>query len=502
MVGRSVLGSPYSSPSVEIERVEQPAAQWTTAERESFFDAIARHRRASWRVTAASSFANLIVAVIVAAMMAPLFYAVICLGLDLLNLVHHTPNLVSAIGDIVGPLVDKPESVPLTRWIFVGVLAAAPGLAWMTILLIALRRMLQVSAMFDSGELRARAPDPTVLAEQRMSNVVGEMAIAANLPTPRLLITDLGCNAAVFGRDEQHATIVVSESLIARLDRAEMQGVTAHLVGSIANGDMAIGLQATSTLSLFALISRVGTVVTDRAAWRPLLRILLGLLWPTKARSRRLAAELGDPFGPHTAAESSATDRAPSAASSTSTATKDDWRSMLWLPLAGSVVMAAFFAGLVSLFLLGPLLSLAWRQRKYMADATAVKLTRDPNTLAEALEKMQSAGGHSVFAPWAAHLSVVSRAGGRGLMGNSAVPMCPSLDRRLLALGKMGAHLTHAPKKMPRIVILVLVPVAAIIGMLVSVALFLLAWLSLPLTALFMGIPFAIIHLLLRWIGG
>src|ERR1043166_3084259 len=111
MVGRSVLGSPYSSPSVEIERVEQPAAQWTTAERESFSDALPRHRRASWRVTAASSFANLIVAVIVAAMMAPLFYAVICLGLDLLNLVHHTPNLVSAIGNIVGPLVDKPESV-------------------------------------------------------------------------------------------------------------------------------------------------------------------------------------------------------------------------------------------------------------------------------------------------------------------------------------------------------------------------------------------------------
>jgi hypothetical protein len=34
------------------------------------------------------------------------------------------------------------------------------------------------------------------------------------------------------------------------------------------------------------------------------------------------------------------------------------------------------------------------------------------------------------------------------------------------------------------------------------VVLVLLAWLSLPLTALFMDIPFAVIHLLLRWIGG
>ena len=136
----------------------------------------------------------------------------------------------------------------------------------------------------------------------------------------------------------------------------------------------------------------------------------------------------------------------------------DDWRSMLWLPLAGPVVMAAFFTGIVSLFLLGPLLSLAWRQRKYMADATAVRLTRDPNTLAEPLENMQ--GSSSVFAPWAAHLSVVSRPGARGLMSNSAVPMFPSIDRRLAALGKM------------------------------------------VLTALFMGLPFAILHRRLRWIGG
>ena len=83
------------------------------------------------------------------------------------------------------------------------------------------------------------------------------------------------------------------------------------------------------------------------------------------------------------------------------------------------------FTGIVSLFLLGPLLSLAWRQRKYMADATAVRLTRDPNTLAEPLEKMQ--GSSSAFAPWAAHLSVVSRLGARGLMSNSAVPMFPSI---------------------------------------------------------------------------
>ena len=485
---------------MENDRAEQPGAQWTAAERESFFDVIAHHRRASWRVTIASHFANVIVAVIVSAMMAPLFYAVMSLCFDLVNLVHRMPNLVAAIGAMVGPLVDAPDKVSPAEWLYVAALATAPGLIWMGVLLTALRRMLGVSAMFDSGELRARPPDSTTLAEQRISNVIGEMAIAANLPPPRLLITDLGCNAAVFGRDEAHATIVVSESLLARLDRAEMQGVAAHLVGSIANGDMAIGLQATSTLSLFGLISRMGTVVTDRGAWRPLLRILFGLLWPSKAAARRLAEELADPFGRRAETESTVEPAASASDRSVQRPAKDDWRSMLWLPLAGSLVMAAFFAGIVSLFLLGPLLSLAWRQRKYMADATAVRLTRDPNTLAEALEKMQ--GSSSIFAPWAAHLSIVSRPGARGLMSHSAVPMFPSLNRRLLALAKMGAHLSRPPKKMPRIAILILVPLFGVIGMLIGVVLFLLAWLSLPLTALFMGIPFAVIHVLLRWLGG
>jgi hypothetical protein len=119
-------------------------AAWTAQERESFFDAIARHRRASWRVSAASYFANGIVALIVVAMMASLFYAFVALCFDVVNLVVHVPNVVATIGTIVGPLVEPPGTVPVSRWIAVALLATAPGLAWMTVLLTALRRMLGV----------------------------------------------------------------------------------------------------------------------------------------------------------------------------------------------------------------------------------------------------------------------------------------------------------------------------------------------------------------------
>lgn len=480
------------APSVHEQDAATHLPEWTSAEREDFFNAIARHRRAAWQVTLASHGANFIVALIVALLMAPLFYAAAALALDVLNLFRPAPNLVGVIGAYIGPLMDAPAAVPLQRWLTVGAFAALPGLSWMAVVLTSLRRALRVSATFDSGELSAREPNRTVLSEQRLANVIGEMAIAANLPAPRVLITDASIrNAAVFGRDDAHATIVVSSLLLDALNRDEMQGVAGHLIGSIANGDVRIGLQAATTLSLFGLISRLSTAVTDRSAWRPLGRIALALLRPTRASAQRLADELADPFAPEP------TERpAPTPAQSK----KEQWRALLWLPLAGPVVMTGFFAALVTMFGLGPLMALVWRRRKYLADATAVRLTRDPDTLASALEKLGNGGS---FATWATHLAVAgARAGSRGLMSGSIVPMAPALPRRLRALAKLGARLRGEPARMPTYIVLLAVPLFAVIGSLVALACFLLAYVSIPLTALFTGIPFAILHLLLRWIGG
>ena len=66
---------------------------------------------------------------------------------------------------------------------------------------------------------------------------------------------------------------------------------------------------------------------------------------------------------------------------------KIPWRTYAWMPLVGPLVISGFFGGLICMLVLGPLLALTWRQRKYLADATAVQLTRDPNTLGSALEK-------------------------------------------------------------------------------------------------------------------
>lgn len=475
---------------------------WTPAERESFFDAIARHRRAAWRVTFVSRTVNLVVALVVAVLMAPLFYAALALALDVLNLIIPAPNLIPGIGHALDQVLNAPGKMSVGDWIQFSFFAALPGLAWMALVLNALRRVLKLSMSFDSGELAARAPDPGALAEQRFGNVVGEMAIAAALPAPRVFIVDSPvADAVAFGTDERQSTVVISQGLLRLLNRAQMEGVAANLVASIADGDMRIGVQAALSLNLFALITRLGSLVTQRNARRNVSQIVIATLVPTTRSARKLVMELADPF----AEEAPAAVRRAAPNTGPLGALRDRWeeiRPFLWLPLAGPLVMTGFLGAIVNLFILGPLLSLAWRQRKYMADATAVRLTRDPDTLAGALEQMTKQRS-APLTPWVAHMSVTDHGGRQsGVFGGSAVPMFPSIDRRLRALGTMGAHITRAAgPKMPLKLWLIAGPLIAILVVLVGILLPLLVWVSLALTMLFGGIPFAIVHLLLRALG-
>jgi len=523
---------------------------WSPAERESFFAAIARHRRAAWRVTFVSRTVNLVVALVVAVLMSPLFYAALALALDVLNLVVPAPNLVPVAAHALDKVFNSPAKMSVAEWIQFSFLAALPGLVWMGLVLNALRRVLVLSMSFDSSELVARAPDPTALAEQRFGNVVGEMALAAALPAPRVFIVDSAIvDAVAFGTDEQHSTIVISQGLLGLLNRAQMEGVAATLVGGIADGDMRIGVRAALSLNLFSLIAKLGSLVTQKDARRNIRQIVMALLLPTTRDARKLLAQLADPFaddtrtGPTTASSASdgdvprattdasgTTEHAnayPHAAGATAGVTPsgsaaaararresvggplgmlaERWekiRPYLWLPLAGPLVMTGFLGAIVNLFILGPLLSLAWRQRKYMADATAVRLTRDPDTLARALEQMTKERS-APLAPWAAHMSVTDHKGRQsGVFSGSAVPMFPSIERRLRALGTMGAHITRAPsQKIPLKVWLIGTPLAAILVVCVGIMLPLLVWLSLALTGLFGGIPFGIVHMILRGLG-
>lgn len=467
------------------------SATWTPSERESFFEAIARHRRAAWRVHAVSLVASAAVALVVALLLSPLFYVAIALLCDLANLVVPTVNLAGIVFAKISPMLDAPDRVTAPQWFEFGALAALPGLCVMAAALLVTRRAVLQSGMLDGAQFDAVAPDALKLDEQRFRNVVAEMAIAAELPEPRVLVAEWDSkNGAVFGANDGSAVIVVSRRLIQSLDRAQLQAIAAHLVGSIANGDMAIGVRVATTLGLFGLIARLGGAFTQRASMARLLRMLARATFrPTPAAARVFVDEIAQPFR----------DDEPAPVAGGATPHKD-WRAIAWMPFSGTIFATGFFGGIISQFALEPLVSLAWRRRKYLADATAVRLTRAPDALAEALVGIGEGG--SPLGAWGAHLCVVRPAvRGAGLFGNSMVPAFPALDRRLRALTALGAASSPAPARMPPAMLAIVVPLSLVVGALLAAALGLLVWLSVALSMMFLGLPFGALHVLLRWIG-
>jgi Zn-dependent protease with chaperone function len=479
-------------PTDELPTAAMAVPAFTPSEREGFFASIERHRRAASRVSMVAAVCAAALAFVVAVLMSPLLYAIIGLALDVASHFVATPDLMRDVAESISSTTDQLESVPAARWIRIACIASIPGLVVMALAWHTLGRITREAMGSDAVHLSARPIDATSLAEQRFANVVAEMAVAAGLETPRVLVADnAAVNAAAFGADRTRASIVITTGLLAELDRAQLQGIAAHLVGSIANGDMKVGARFATALAMFGLIAKLGTSFADRDGARRFMTLLFASLKPGgSASGGQLVMELTNPFEPEKPVSASAdsTDAVP-------------WRSLLWMPLAGPLAISGFFGGLLCTLVLGPLLSLTWRRRKYMADATAVQLTRDPDTLGQALEKLRGSPVEGAFGAWIAHLCVMPGGliGAKSILGGSSVPMSPSLDKRLRALGVMGAHVSpRAERVVPAWAWAILGPVCALVAGLMGVVVFGLLFVSIALSGLFTWLPALLIHAIIR----
>jgi heat shock protein HtpX len=96
----------------------------------------------------------------------------------------------------------------------------------------------------DSIVLAAsRARPVTDESHPRLMNVVREMSIAANIPPPRTyIIDDSAPNAFATGRDPKRASIAVTTGLLEKLDREELQGVIGHELSHVRNLDIRFAL--------------------------------------------------------------------------------------------------------------------------------------------------------------------------------------------------------------------------------------------------------------------
>jgi heat shock protein HtpX len=220
-------------------------------------------------------------------------------------------------------------------------------------------------------------------------NVVEGLAIAAGVPGPKCyVIEDTAPNAFAAGRKPETAVICVTTGLLAKLDRAELEGVVAHEMSHIKNYDVRLQTVVVVMAGVVALLSD----------W-----MLRSFWWGGgRRRSRRSGGSGG---------------------------------------AEGVIVLVGLALAILSPFIATIIQLAVSRKREFLADASGAMLTRYPAGLASALRKISADTEPLEAANKAtAHLYIVNplknlKGGGGGM--NRLFSTHPPIEERIAALEKM-----------------------------------------------------------------
>jgi len=114
-----------------------------------------------------------------------------------------------------------------------------------------------VADMVGARRLKRDTTDPE---ERRLLNVVEEMALASGVAVPQVFVMDdqSSINAFAAGYSPNEAAVVVTEGMLKRLNRDETQGVIAHEFSHILNGDMRLNIRLLGLIAGIVLIGTAG----------------------------------------------------------------------------------------------------------------------------------------------------------------------------------------------------------------------------------------------------
>lgn len=241
---------------------------------------------------------------------------------------------------------------------FGAALAAVPAKAyWITSAVVlaiigagTAKRMFELSGggaalaeLVGARRVKRNSQDP---GERRLLNVVEEMAIASGINVPLVFVMDDQnyINAFAAGYSPNEAAITVTRGTLQALNRDELQGVVAHEFSHILNGDMRLNVRLMGIIAGIVMIAALG----------------------------RFAMDVGG--GGRGGSGSSGRNRG-------------DIRIfmlglMIWM--IGSI--GEFFGGIIK--------AAISRQREFLADASAVQFTRNPDGIGGALYKISQRGSH------------------------------------------------------------------------------------------------------------
>jgi len=211
-----------------------------------------------------------------------------------------------------------------------------------TAVAIVIGSLASLGSYFAGDRLVLAASGAKPVDEQKapqLLNVVREIAIAANVPMPKVyLIDDTAPNAFATGRDPEHASIAITTGLLEKLDREELQGVIGHELAHVRNLDIRFSLLVGVLVGSIALLADF---------------FLRFTFWGGGRRSRSDREGGGGGL-----------------------------QAIMFVLALVLAILAPIAARLVQLAVS--------RQREYLADASSVELTRNPYGLERALAKISS----------------------------------------------------------------------------------------------------------------
>ncbi len=199
------------------------------------------------------------------------------------------------------------------------------------------------ATLLDPG---SRDPD-----ERRLLNIVEEMAIASGMPVPDVYVMeDSGINAFAAGYQPSDAVVGVTRGAISALTRDQLQGVIAHEFSHIFNGDMRMNMRLTGIIYGIVFIGEIGRMIIRGSHNRG---------YTTRRTDPRAA-------------------------------------------IFGFALMAIGYGGE---FFGRMIKSAVSRQREFLADASAVQFTRNPDGISGALKVIGYGAGSRVGSPSALEVS-------------------------------------------------------------------------------------------------
>lgn len=231
---------------------------------------------------------------------------------------------------------------------------------------------------------------PSDKSEQRLLNIVEEIAIASGTPVPpAYIMEESSINAFAAGHSINDAVIGITRGAINKLNRDELQGVIAHEFSHILHGDMRLNIRLIGWIHGIMVLSVIGHYLLRAAA--------------TSRRNTNHAA--------------------------------------IGLLGAGLIALGAsgsFFGSLIK--------AAVSRQREYLADASAVQYTRNPQGIAGALKRIALDADNDILAnPAAAQISHALFTEGVRLRFRHLFATHPPLEDRIRAIDPYWDGNFHAP---------------------------------------------------------